>query len=126
MQEKVYYGLLDQICRSQGWVLGTHQGEVVVVVPQADGKTQNIEINEFQDSSQVALRIWSPVCPAAKIPADQALTVNFKLPHGALAVKDGTVVVVVTRLFNQTNQADLTHVLQTVAHYAAFYANHYA
>jgi hypothetical protein len=117
---------LDQICRSNGWILGTHAGEVVIGVPQGDGKQQNIEVNEFQDSGQLALRIWSPVTQASKVPSDQALQVNFKLPHGALAEKDGSIVVVATRLWSQTNQADLTHVLQTVAHYAAFYANHYA
>jgi hypothetical protein len=118
--------MMDQICRSMGWVFGSDRGEMVIGVPQQDGSQQSVEINDFVDTSgQAAIRLWSPICPADKVPPDQALTVNFQLPAGCIAVKDGMAVICSTRIVNFTDQAELTSLVHTVASYAAFYKNHY-
>jgi hypothetical protein len=129
VQGRSYYNKIDQICRSSGWVLGTDLGEMVIGVPQADGSQQSVVINDFQDpSGQAAIRIWSAVAPIAKVPVDQAMTVNFQLPAGCLAVNPELqqVVICATRIVNYTDQAELSTLLSTVAHFAAFYAKHYA
>jgi hypothetical protein len=126
MQERPYYSLMDQICRSNGWLLGQDKGEMVLGIPQQDGSQQSVVINDFVDTSgQAAMRMWSPVAAADRVPADQALQVNFQLPAGALAVREGQVVVCATRIVNVTNQAELAPLLQTLAHFAKFYASHY-
>ena len=128
VQGRPYYNKIDQICRSNGWVLGSDQGELVISVPQADGSQQSVVINDFQDpGGQAAIRIWSPVAPVDKVPIDQAMTVNFQLPAGCLAVNPtiNQVVICATRIVNYTDQAELSTVLSTVAHFASFYAKHY-
>lgn len=126
MQSRPYYNMMDQICRSSGWVLGSDRGEMVIGIPQQDGSQQSVIVNDFQDTSgQAAIRLWSPVGPADRVPADQALTVNFQLPLGFLAVREGQAVVCATRIVNFTAQAEMTHLLHTVAYFAKFYATHY-
>ncbi len=121
-----YYGLMDQICRSNGWVLGADAGEMVIGVPQPDGSQQSVVVNDFTDTSgQAAIRMWSPVSPQDRVPADQALGVNFQLPAGCLAIREGQVVVCATRVVNYTDQAELMSLIHTVAQFASFYANHY-
>ncbi|MGE0710561.1 MAG: hypothetical protein AB7N76_27210 [Planctomycetota bacterium] len=127
MQQPSYFNLFDQICRSNGWVLGSDRGEMVLGVPQSDGTQMSVVVNEFQDATgQLALRLWSPVAPADKVPADQALSVNSQLPHGCLANKDGQVVVTATRILGYTSQADLTSLIQNLTFYAHFYSKHFA
>jgi len=125
VQEKPYYSLMEQVCRAQGWVLGQDKGDMVLGVPH-EGEQQSLAVYEFQDSSgQFALRLWSPICAADKLPADQALKINYQLPHGALAVHDGAVGMVATRVLNHTNQTDLTTLVTALTYYAAFYKQHY-
>ena len=125
MQERPYYNLMDQMCRSSGWILGQDKGEMVLGIPQG-GENQNVVVNEFQDSSgQLALRFWTPVAAKATVPADQALTINWQLPHCALAEREGAIVITATRTSNQTNQADLTALISTIAYYGNFYRKHY-
>jgi hypothetical protein len=120
--------MMDQICRAQSWTLGTDQGEMTVTVPQQDGSDQVVTINDFNDpSGQAAIRVWSPVTVVGKVPPDQALTVNFQLPAGALATNAATnqIVVCATRIVGFVNQAQMVTLISTVAHFASFYANHY-
>lgn len=125
MQDKPYLSLMDKICRSNGWVLGADRGETVVGIPQGGGQ-QSVVVTDFQDSTgQFAIRLWAPVAPADKIPPEQALEVNYALPHGCLATKEGQVVLTATRIWNLTNQADLTNLLSILAYYADFYGKHY-
>ncbi len=128
MIQKPYTSMMDQICRSNGWVLGSDKGEMVIGVNTADGAQQPVVINDFQDGStaQFAIRLWSPVCPADRLPADQALQLNMQLPHGCLANREGQIVMTATRVLNMTNQTDLTNLLSVIAYYASFYAKHYA
>jgi hypothetical protein len=126
VQGRPYYNMMDQICRSNGWVLGSDAGEMVVGVPQQDGSQQSVVINDFQDpSGQPAIRMWSPVAPSDRVPADQAMGVNFQLPCGCLATREGQAVICETRVLNYTDQAELTTLLHTIAQFANFYANHY-
>lgn len=121
-----YEATLDRICRSNGWVLGEDKGQVVLGIPGGDGGQIAVVVDEFQDSSgQQALRFWAAVAPQSKVKPDQALGVNAQLPHGALALKDGQLVMLATRVLNQTSPADLTTILSAVAYYAAFYRKHY-
>jgi hypothetical protein len=127
VQERSYYGLFDQMCRSCGWVLGQDKGEMVLGIPQDDGSQVSIVVNEFQDSTgQLALRFWSPVAPVDQVPPDQALLVNYQLPHCSLGDREGQVVATATRVVNFTTQADLTHLIQTLSYYAHFYGAHFA
>lgn len=126
MLDKPYYNLADQMCRSNGWILGQDKGEMVIGVPQADGSQVSVVFNDFQDSTgQFAIRLWTPVCQAAQLPADQATQLNWQLPQGCLANREGAIVLTATRVFNFTNQADLTHLINTLVYYGAFYAGHY-
>ena len=126
MQSRPYYSMMDQICRANGWVLGADRGEMVLGVPQQDGSQQSVIVNDYVDTSgQAAVRLWSPVAAADRVPADQALTVNFQLPLGFLAIREGQVVVCATRIVNFTDQAEMSNLLHTVAYYAKFYATHY-
>lgn len=121
-----YEGMLDQICRSNGWVLGEDKGQLVLGIPGGDGNQAAVVIDEFQDSTgQQALRFWSAVAPQSKVKPDQLLTINAQLPHGALAFKDGQAVMLATRVLNLTSPADLATVLTALAYYAGFYRKHY-
>ncbi len=124
--DKPYTSMMDQICRSSGWVLGYDKGEMVLGVPTQEGGQQAVVVTDFQDGTgQLALRLWSPVCPADKLPADQALGINWQLPHGSLALNEGQVVLTATRILNLTNQTDLTNLISIISYYAAFYGKHY-
>lgn len=126
MQGKPYYNVMDQICRSSGWVLGQDKGDMVLGIPQQDGSQISVVVNEFTDSTgQFAIRLWAPVAPMDKVPPEQAMQVNSQLPHGCLADKDGHCVMTVTRVLNLTNQADLTNLLQVLSYYAHFYSGHF-
>jgi len=87
--QRPYQGMFDQICRTNGWVLGEDKGEMVLGIPQGDGQV-SLVVNEYQDATgQLALRFWSPVAPTDKVPAEQAMQINAQLPHGCLADKEG-------------------------------------
>lgn len=123
---KPYQSFFDGLSRRNGWVVGEDKGQMVLGVPTADGGQRPIVVAEFQDSSgQLALRFWAPVAPIGKVPPDQALKLNYQLPHGALAEKEGQVVIVATRVFNGINAADVTNVIAALAHFSGFYAKHY-
>jgi hypothetical protein len=125
VQTRPYYSMMDQICRSNGWVLGSDKGEMVLGIPQGDAQV-SVVVNEFQDATgQLAIRFWSPVAMVDKVPADQALQVNYQLPHGCMADKEGQIVLTVTRIWNFTSQADVTNVLQNLSYYAQFYRQHF-
>ena len=47
MNQRPYYNLFDQMCRSNGWVLGVDKGEMVIGVPQQDGHQQGVVVNDF-------------------------------------------------------------------------------
>jgi hypothetical protein len=123
---KPYYQFMDGICRRNGWVLGEDRGDMVIAVPTGDPQPRPVVVLDFQDTTgQLALRFFSPVVPAGKIPADQALAINFQLPHGAIAIKDGQVVICATRVLGTANPTEVTGVIAAIATYAAFYAKHY-
>jgi hypothetical protein len=126
MTQRSYQGMFDQICRTNGWILGEDKGEMVLGIPQGDVQV-SLVVNEYQDATgQLALRFWCPVAPADKVPADQAMQINSALPHGCLATKDDQVIMTATRILNMTNQAELTVIFQTLAYYADFYGKHYS
>ena len=87
-------------------------------VPQAGGRRQRVSVGEFKDDAQPMVRFTTLIGPADRLEATRlrsALELNFRLPHGCLAVEGGNLVMTDTRVLQ-------TATIQTAATVVEFLA----
>jgi hypothetical protein len=121
MQDKPFYSLMEQLARRFSWEMSSELGEMVLTITM-----QKVYVIESYDSQgQLVMRFFSKICPVDKMDPKEALKLNFQLPYGYLAIKDGDIVITATQLFKGANPSEVGTVLSNMAYYAQFYGQHY-
>jgi hypothetical protein len=83
--------VIEQVCAARCW---PRYGDVIEIELEG-GRTQRIAVNAFTDDDEEMIRISTGIGDAAELPESRlraALGVNARLPHGALAIDDGQLV----------------------------------
>jgi len=107
-------------CERRGWQLDAGQVEVKL----DGGRHQIIHLEYFSHAENELARIYTVIGSTKRIRANRlvfALELNFKLPHGSMAVKDEKLVMVDTLMLAE---ADLAEIEAAIA-YLAETADHY-
>lgn len=113
--------LIQQVASHNGWALaqGTHGG-YRIEVPTEYGRSQVVEIMGKNDPDGRPMAwIWSLVTEVANVGDPwYLLGLNAELAYGALAVRDGKVVVSETQLLGTADYEELQRAIFYVARYA--------
>ena len=92
---EAFRSLLESLCQSQGWRLDANGVEIAC----AEDRRQRVEIQDLDFEGQPLLRLHSVVGDSTHIEPMRligALRLNWKLPHGALALRGDDLVIVDT------------------------------
>jgi hypothetical protein len=112
--------LLERVCETNEWTMTS--GEIVV--PAERGRTQAFRWKPFQDGTREMARLWTLIGPAGKLTPtrlDAALSLNFNLPFGALALIDGNLGRTVTFLVPAVDEEEIEFALRSMAEVADRY-----
>lgn len=97
--------LVARICRLENWSHEPAGDGFVIEVPQPDRRQQKVYATLAMSGTEALVRFTSKVGDAGKIDGDRAKTalqLNFKMPHGSMAI-DREILV-----FTDTNPLRLT------------------
>jgi hypothetical protein len=96
---------VEAVSTHKGWKVRSEQGSVGFDVPQAGNRKQFVAVVEFKNDGQLMVRFTSQIGPADRLESTRlrsALELNFRLPHGCLAVDGGHLVLTDTRPLKTT------------------------
>ncbi len=116
--------LVEAICKKEKWEKGGEEGRAVLTVPQAGGRSQRVAVTEFKDEGAAHARFTSVVGPVSKLDAARlrnALELNFRLPHGSLAIDGDHLVLTETRPLGTTTPATSAAAIKFIAKQADTY-----
>ncbi len=91
--------LVDAIARQRGWETGQERGQATLSVPQGP-RSQVVSVTEFGDGGEPMVRYTTRIGKAAALEGARmraALEVNYRLPHGCLAIDGDQLVLTATR-----------------------------
>jgi hypothetical protein len=114
--EKVY----RSVCESKGWKFSDKQVDVEI---GAD-RHQAVHLDFFEHDGRELVRFHSTIGSTERIRSDRlsfALEVNYGLPHGSLAVKEGMLVMVDTLILNDADPAEIEATVGYLADTADYY-----
>ena len=106
--------LLRTACEAHGWEYFEHGA--VIGIP--GGRRQRVFLEPFTDEGKIKGRAYTVIGEASVLSAtrmEAALALNFHLEHGALALRDGELVMVETVCPHSMNPAQLADVLRYIA-----------
>jgi hypothetical protein len=112
--------LTSEICERRGWKWDGHRVELEL----DGGRRQQVEVDYFAHAEHEMVRLFSPIGPTLRIKPDRlvfALEMTFKLAHGSMAVHDGMLVVVDTRMLSELDTGEI----ESAIFYIADTADHY-
>lgn len=81
--------LVARICRLENWSLEPAGDGFVIEVPQPDRRKQKVFATLIMSGTEALVRFTSKVGDSGKIDGDRAKTalqLNFKMPHGCMAI----------------------------------------
>ena len=110
----------QDICADRGWIFEPGSVEI----PFENGRRQCVAIEFFSFEDQPLVRIHSVIGSTRKIGAHRlntALSLNFRLPHGALAIHRDELVMVDTLMVEEADPAEISAAFA----YLAENADHY-
>lgn len=84
--------LVESVCTLRGWKSSRAAGALTLTIPQAGTRKQQVAVSEFKDENEAMVRFTTSIGDADRLDPAQlrsALKLNFRMPHGCLAV-DGT------------------------------------
>lgn len=112
--------LTSEICERRGWKWDGQHVEL-----QLDGgRRQQVEVDYFRHGDHEMVRIFSPIGPTLRIKPQRlvfALEMTFKMAYGSMAVNDGMLVVVDTRMLAELDASEI----EAAIFYIADTADHY-
>ena len=112
--------LLERVCETNEWKMTSRE----IVVPAEGGRTQAFRWKPFQDGRREMARLWTLIGPAEKLTQtrlDAALSLNFSLPFGALALIEGNLGMTATFLVAAVDEEEIEHALRSMAEVADRY-----
>lgn len=112
--------LCQRVCEQQGWTL--LPAGVRVDLPS--GRRQLVSLEFFEHDHQELVRLATEIGDADALPTDRlamALQINARLAHGALAVRDGRLVMIDTLLAAGAGGEELEARLAYLAETADYY-----
>jgi hypothetical protein len=92
--------LVEAIARQRGWRKGEERGHETLSVPQGRQRTQVVMVTEFRDDGEAMVRYTTRIGDAGALEGPRlraALEVNWRLPHGCLAIDSTDLVLTATR-----------------------------
>jgi len=103
-----------EVCETHGWELLP----TGVVVRFGDGRKQLVSVELFEFEQKELVRLASAIGPADRLTRDEletALRSNSEIAHGALAIRDGELVLVDTLLAEGLEAAALAAAIEFLA-----------
>jgi len=110
----------ERVSERQGW-------EVLpsgVRVDLPGGRRQVISLEFFEFESQELVRLYTVIGPADELPTERlalALQINARLAHGALAVRDGELIMATTVLLEDADAREIEASIAYLAETADYY-----
>jgi hypothetical protein len=110
----------ERVSERQGW-------EVLpsgVRVDLPGGRRQLVSLEFFEFESQELVRLHTVIGPADALPTERlalALQINARLAHGALAVRDGELIMANTLLLKDADAAEIEASIAYLAETADYY-----
>lgn len=106
--------LLRTVCDANGW---TTDGTKVEIALPSDRK-QVVAVELFSHEGEEMARIWSNVGSADALSETRlraAFGINYQLPHGALAIREGHLVMADTFLVSDADQGEVEQSMRNLA-----------
>jgi hypothetical protein len=110
----------ERVCESQGWELVP--AGVRVQLP--GGRRQVVSMEFFDFESQELVRFYTLIGAAEQLSTERlalALQINARLAHGALAVRDGELIMTDTHLLKDADAAEIEASIGYLAETADYY-----
>lgn len=110
----------ERVCEDQGWELVP--AGVRVGLP--GGRRQVVSMEFFDFESQELVRFYTLIGAAEQLSAERlalALQINARLAHGALAVRDGELIMTDTHLLKDAHAAEIEASISYLAETADYY-----
>jgi hypothetical protein len=88
------------------------------------GRHQVVSLEFFDFESQELVRLYTVIGPADQLPTERlalALQINARLAHGALAVRDGELIMANTLLLKDADAAEIEASIAYLAETADYY-----
>ena len=112
--------LLEDLCEANEWTMTS--GEIVVPTPK--GRTQAFRWNHFEEHGRELARLWTVIGPESKLTPTRvhaALSLNFSMAFGALAIGDESLCMTQTFLISDADEAEVEASLRSMAEVADRY-----
>jgi len=112
--------LVEKVCEANEWTMTS--GEIHVPAPK--GRSQAFRWKTFHDGAREMARLWTLIGPAEKLTPTRvhaALSLNFNLPFGALAIGDDHLCMTATFLVSDVDEAEIETALRSMAEVADRY-----
>ena len=116
--------LVARIARDQGWKTRGAGGPSGLEVPLARGRSQFVEVAEFEDAGRKMVRFTTRIGKVVGLGEGRlraALEVNLRLPHGCLAVDGADMVLTETCRLDATASRASGEMLEFLARQADAY-----
>jgi hypothetical protein len=110
----------ERVCEQQGWQLLP----AGVKVGLAGGRHQVVSLEFFEFEQEQLVRLYSVIGEADELPPPRlalALQINARLAHGALAVKDGLLVILETLMLEEADPGEIEASVRYLAETADYY-----
>ena len=108
------------VCDKNSWTLEAARADI----PIAGGRRQGVVVELFDHEKEKMARIYSNVGPAGDLSETRlraALGINYRLPHGALAIREDHLVMSDTFLIREADADEVEHSMRSLAETADKY-----
>lgn len=116
--------LVDTIARERGWKTDGEPGPFSFTVPQGPGRHQVVTLTEFKDDSEAMVRFTTRIGRVGRLEDPRlraALELNYRLPHGCLAVEGEHLLMTDTRPLRTTTPKSSGDAIHSIARQADVY-----
>ncbi len=116
--------LAAAIAKLEGWTLKTRAGAGRLLVSLPGGRTQEVEVSQFEHENAPMVRFVTRVGDAAQLEPSRlraALELNGKFPTGSLAITDDALVMTETRPLKTTTPESSARAIRFLATQADTY-----
>ncbi len=119
-QRETFARICERVCEEQGWTLLP----TGVEVHHADGRHQIVSLEHFEDGDDAMVRLSTTIGTTRALSTERlalALQVNARLVHGALAVRDGELIMTQTLMLHDADPGEVRASVGYLAETADYY-----
>ena len=112
--------IAERVCRENGFALEPGGARVAL----RESRTQLVAMEQFEYEDRERVRLWTRIGPEADIGhvrMEAALRVNARLPHGALGLRDESLILCHTLAVDEVGADELESALRFLAETADEY-----